>query len=81
MGLADDEAANRAMAEAESNGWFKREKRRHSSRYIIHGIPPARSKNGFMTSGRISSVSMKKPKELPAPHGHWATETAASACG
>lgn len=25
MGLADDEAANKAMAEAESNGWFKRE--------------------------------------------------------
>ncbi len=26
MGLADDEAANRAMAEAEGNGWFAREK-------------------------------------------------------
>jgi SAM-dependent methyltransferase len=26
MGLEDDEAANRAMAEAESNGWFKRER-------------------------------------------------------
>jgi hypothetical protein len=25
LGLADDEAANKAMAEAESNGWFKRE--------------------------------------------------------
>jgi hypothetical protein len=25
MGLADDEAANKAMAEAKSNGWFKRE--------------------------------------------------------
>ena len=25
MGLADDAAANKAMAEAESNGWFKRE--------------------------------------------------------
>ena len=25
MGLADDEAANQAVAEAESNGWFKRE--------------------------------------------------------
>ena len=25
MGLADDEAANRAMAEAERNGWFARE--------------------------------------------------------
>jgi len=25
MGLADDEAANKAMAEAERNGWFKRE--------------------------------------------------------
>jgi len=25
LGLADDDAANKAMAEAESNGWFKRE--------------------------------------------------------
>ncbi len=25
MGLADDAAANRAMAEAENNGWFKRD--------------------------------------------------------
>ena len=25
LGLADDEAANKAMAEAESRGWFKRE--------------------------------------------------------
>jgi len=77
MGLADDEAANRAMATAESNRWFKRESEEFFPLYYSWDSA-TRSKSGSTTNGKTSSVSATKPNKPPAPHGRWAMEIAES---
>jgi hypothetical protein len=70
LGLEDDAASNRAMRNAEAQGWFAREREERSSHSIMSGIPPATWKNGSTRNGRTSSVSTRRPRR--ATRSAWA---------
>ncbi|MCK7505776.1 MAG: hypothetical protein MZV70_17960 [Desulfobacterales bacterium] len=76
LGLEDDRSANQAMRNAESNGWFAREKRR-SSRSTASGIPPATWKNGSANGRNFIGLDEDSARH-PLRRGRWVARTAAS---